>query len=130
MVRHKEFGEAVAQSKNAFDVRIERALAQRGIGYEVDFIRKKVLSGGKVVPYKVCKHYPPDVTACIFWLKNRNPKQWRDVQDHVHDDRLDKLTSEELLEEIRADALELGIFPEKYGGRRRTKPNGDDTTRH
>jgi hypothetical protein len=105
-------------------------LAQRAIGYEVDVIEKKVLSDGKVVPYKVRKHYPPDVTACIFWLKNRNPKQWRDVQDHVHDSRLGKLTSEELLEEIRADAVELGILPEKYGGRRRKKPNGDDTTRH
>lgn len=21
-----------------------------------------------------------DVTACIFWLKNRRPREWRDVQ--------------------------------------------------
>jgi hypothetical protein len=130
MVRHKEFGEAVAQSKNAFDALIERSLAQRAIGYEVDVEEKKLNKEGKVVSYTVRKHYPPDVTACIFWLKNRQPKQWRDVQDHVHDDRLDKLSSEELLEEIRADAVKLGILPEKYGGRRRTKPNGDDTTRH
>jgi hypothetical protein len=28
---------------------------------------------------------PPDVTAGIFWLKNRDPENWRDVQniDHV-----------------------------------------------
>ena len=31
------------------------------------------------------EHVPPDVTACIFWLKNRDPEHWRDVQnvDHV-----------------------------------------------
>jgi len=23
------------------------------------------------------KHYPPDTTACIFWLKNRKPREWR-----------------------------------------------------
>ena len=30
-------------------------------------------------------HMPPDVTACIFWMKNRMPERWRDVQnvDHV-----------------------------------------------
>jgi len=25
-------------------------------------------------------YYPPDVTAAIFWLKNRQPGRWRDVQ--------------------------------------------------
>ena len=26
----------------------------------------------------VTKHYPPDPTAAIFWLKNRQPDTWRD----------------------------------------------------
>lgn len=25
-------------------------------------------------------YYPPDTTAAIFWLKNRQPGKWRDVQ--------------------------------------------------
>jgi hypothetical protein len=25
------------------------------------------------------EHVPPDVTACIFWLKNRDPAHWRDA---------------------------------------------------
>jgi hypothetical protein len=31
------------------------------------------------------EHCPPDPTSCIFWLKNRDPDRWRDVQnvDHV-----------------------------------------------
>jgi hypothetical protein len=29
------------------------------------------------VPYR--EHVPPDVTACIFWLKNRDPAHWRDA---------------------------------------------------
>ena len=30
------------------------------------------------------EHVPPDVTACIFWLKNRDPQHWRDVQQMEH----------------------------------------------
>ena len=29
------------------------------------------------MPYRV--HVPPDVTAQIFWLKNRRPSEWRDA---------------------------------------------------
>jgi len=29
------------------------------------------------------EHVPPDVTACIFWLKNRDPQHWRSAQEHV-----------------------------------------------
>ena len=25
--------------------------------------------------------YPPDSTAMIFWLKNRQPKRWRDKKE-------------------------------------------------
>ena len=36
-----------------------------------------------MVPVKVLyrEHVPPDVTACIFWLKNRRPDLWRDRHD-------------------------------------------------
>lgn len=31
--------------------------------------------------FKIGKNfYPPDTTAAIFWLKNRRPDKWRDVQ--------------------------------------------------
>jgi hypothetical protein len=30
------------------------------------------------------EHVPPDVTAGIFWLKNRDPGHWRDVQNVTH----------------------------------------------
>jgi hypothetical protein len=29
------------------------------------------------------EHVPPDDTACIFWLKNRDPQHWRSAQEHV-----------------------------------------------
>jgi hypothetical protein len=30
------------------------------------------------------EHVPPDVTSQIFWLKNRKPHEWRDVQNIEH----------------------------------------------
>jgi hypothetical protein len=30
------------------------------------------------------EHVPPDTTAAIFWLKNRNPAQWRDAWQLEH----------------------------------------------
>jgi hypothetical protein len=38
----------------------------------------------KPVYAKYIEHIPPDVTACIFWLKNRDPQHWRDSQQHEH----------------------------------------------
>jgi hypothetical protein len=34
---------------------------------------------GNVTKVLYVEHVPPDVTACIFWLKNRDPAHWRDV---------------------------------------------------
>jgi hypothetical protein len=55
-----EFRCALKAGKGAFDDRVECALYQRAIGWG---------------------NLPPDVTACIFWLKNRRPSEWRDVQN-------------------------------------------------
>jgi len=48
------------------------------------------------------KLMPPDVTACIFWLKNRNPKRWRDAQHQVVSTEPPReFTIEEIKEDIR-----------------------------
>jgi hypothetical protein len=31
---------------------------------------------GKVIRVQTIEHHPPDTTACIFWLKNRQPEKW------------------------------------------------------
>jgi hypothetical protein len=62
------------------------------------------------VPYR--EHVPPDVTACIFWLKNRKPADWRDVQQMEHVLGIsDRPMSEE--EWIRERATVIDFTPEK-----------------
>jgi hypothetical protein len=111
---HPEFGQAILHGKAAvFDPKVERALAQRALGYSVDTEEIKVIDG-QVVRVPIRKHFPPDTTACIFWLKNRHPEAWRDVHrvEHGGELKVENLTSEQLLEQIRKDATELGILSE------------------
>jgi hypothetical protein len=59
---------------------------------------------------KYTEHVPPDVTAGIFWLKNRNPQHWRDSQqmEHVLGKYIisDRPMSEEDWARERADVLD------------------------
>jgi hypothetical protein len=57
------------------------------------------------------EHCPPDTVAAIFWLKNRNPAQWRDAWQLEHitgkyviSDRL--LTEDEWIKQTGATVIE------------------------
>lgn len=55
-----EFRTALKRGKDKADALVIRALYNRAVG---------------------SKLYAADVTACIFWLKNRQPDRWRDKRD-------------------------------------------------
>ena len=113
---YEDFGNAVRQGKaEIFDPLVERALAQRALGYSVDVVEIKYV--GKEAMRRediVRKHYPPDTTACIFWLKNRQPGKWRDVYDHNHSGELENKTATELFEDIKKDVQELGLSVDRF----------------
>ena len=75
-VQFPEFLNSLKQDKAIADARVERSLFQRAVGYshEEDDIR---VIENQIVVTPTIKHYPPDTTACIFWLKNRMPEQYR-----------------------------------------------------
>lgn len=79
-VEHQEFSEAIKKGKDIADGDVVDSLYQRAMGYEhpEDDIRAVE---GKIVITPTTKHYPPDTTAAIFWLKNRQKAQWRDKQE-------------------------------------------------
>lgn len=77
---HEDFCESLKAGKAAADDRVERSLYQRALGYTHD--EDKIFNNNGeplVVPTK--KHYPPDTTAAIFWLKNRRGDEWRDKRE-------------------------------------------------
>ena len=75
---------ALKKGKGPADTLVENALYKRAIGftttetieevYEEDGVQRKHIR-------KVTREVPPDVTAQIFWLKNRKPKYWRDKRE-------------------------------------------------
>lgn len=80
-IAHKEFCESIKKGKAVADSEVASKLFHRATGYEhpEDDIRA---IEGKIVITPTVKHYPPDTTAAIFWLKNRQKERWRDKQDH------------------------------------------------
>lgn len=80
---NKEFCHALKVGKEQADKRVERSLYARANGYENDEFDIRVCDGA-IVQTPIRKYYPPDTTACIFWLKNRRPDEWREKQDIEH----------------------------------------------
>lgn len=76
-LRHPEFASAIKIGKEQADDRVVASLYHRAVGYTHDAAKIFNADGvPMVVPYQ--EHYPPDVEAIKFWLKNRRPKEWRE----------------------------------------------------
>ena len=79
---HPDFLSSLKEGKNLADASVAERLYKRATGYEHEAV--KIVADAKtgaehVVPY--VERYPPDTTACIFWLKNRQRDKWRDKVD-------------------------------------------------
>ena len=91
-LKHHEFGEARKTGKAPANERVIVSLYQRALGYNQNG-----------------KHYPADVTACIFWLKNRLPAEWRDRHEEHHTIVQDNRTAAEIFADLRQQMAEMGL---------------------
>jgi len=118
---HPAFAKACEIGKDAFDARVEHALAMRAVGYTFDAIELKVVSAGggtsEVVHEKVRKHVPPDVTAQIFWLKNRKRNEWCD-RPAVPEEEMDGTRStSQIRQEFTRRILSVAVRLEEIRGK-------------
>jgi hypothetical protein len=72
-----DFGEAVRRGRVVADSRVARGLYERAVGYDRTYERPLVV-GSEVKPVICTTHYPPNVSACIFWLRIRRRQTWGD----------------------------------------------------
>lgn len=88
--RHPDFVEALRFGKAGADANVADRLYQRAMGYSHKAV--KIFGDPKTgdhLEVSYMEHYPPDTTACIFWLKNRRPDLWRDRHDLQHSGQVD-----------------------------------------
>lgn len=86
--KYPQFSQAIKKGKAPVDVEVENALLKRAKGYEYEEIHTEYRPKGKTdekakpsLIKRIIKQVVPDVTAQIFWLKNRRPKLWKDKHD-------------------------------------------------
>jgi hypothetical protein len=81
--KDKKFLAAIKKGKEDADKKVEVALFKRATGYDHEDVDIKVIQN-RIVKTKLIKHYPPDATSMIFWLKNRRPDEWREKHEVQH----------------------------------------------
>lgn len=80
--KYPEFAAALKEGRIPADEQVASSLFRRALGYEYEETELRTDAAGKPIGVKkIRKSIAPDVTACIFWLKNRRPDLWRDVQE-------------------------------------------------
>lgn len=92
---------ALTKGRENQDRKVEQALFLRATGFEYEEIteaKSESTGTAKSTAAKkggstksVMKHVIPDVTACIFWLRNRQPDKWHDPKDIESGDSLKEM---------------------------------------
>lgn len=83
--KYPKFFESIKKGKDIYDTEnVEKSLLRRALGYSYkeETLEQTEDAKGKTTKKNktVGKHMPPDTTAQIFWLKNRNKKRWKDIK--------------------------------------------------
>lgn len=79
-IEHPEFLESIKNGKEKADAEVVQSLHKRASGYRQK-VQKAMQYQGDVVIAEIEEEVAPDTTAAIFWLKNRQGRNWRDKQD-------------------------------------------------
>ncbi len=107
--QYKKIDEALKNGREYVDTKIENALIKRAIGYEyTEQVMERVLNKETgeyefVLTKEMKKEVKPDISAQVFWLKNRRPDIWKDKQElnvESSSAEFSNLTDEELEQRI------------------------------
>lgn len=95
---YPEFLDAIKKGKEQADLEVTQSLKKRASGMK---LKKQVVKEGGIV--EIEDEIPPDTAAMIFWLKNRQPKIWRDKQETEHSGRVEVTSLGSLMDELSED---------------------------
>jgi hypothetical protein len=105
--KYPEFSDAIKGGKIAADAQVASSLFKTAIGANYTEEERMVSDGqGGTEKVVLRKQDSPSVTAQIFWLKNRQPKFWKDKVEFQQDINLNVFPPKEVLDAIYSKALE------------------------
>ena len=79
-IDYPSFFESIKDGKERADILVAQSLHKRATGYKQK-TQKAMQYQGDVIIADVVEEVAPDTAAAIFWLKNRQGKNWRDKQE-------------------------------------------------
>ena len=91
---YPEFAEAVQQGRDVADATAVESLFTRVTGYNHP-AEKVFLYRGEAKTATYTAHVPPETRACMYWLRNRRPEDWREISER---------SAAELAQKAAADA--------------------------
>ena len=89
--KYADIDHALKKGRAPLHVIVENALLKRALGYEYEEVTQERMLDRKTGEYKMVetkrlkKHMPSDITAIIFWLKNRRSSEWNDRKQDIRD---------------------------------------------
>ena len=104
ILKYPEISEAIKNGKEPVDIDVEDSMVKLALGHYVTVkkpmkvrtekrLKKKDKDGREYETGVIVEEHieyvdeqvyiPPNVTAQIFWLKNRKPEQWKDKREQV-----------------------------------------------
>jgi len=86
MATKPKFSESIKRGQVDADVAVAASLYKRATGFEIEeeklFAKAEVETKDDILRIKVKKYFQPETKAAEIWLRNRRPKEWRNVQTH------------------------------------------------
>jgi DNA-binding XRE family transcriptional regulator len=79
--KHPKFLESIKRGKSHADTEVAHSLYKRALGYEHEAVKIFCDKDGHITEAPYRERYPPETTAAIFWLKNRQSANWRDRKE-------------------------------------------------
>ncbi|HAB66584.1 MAG TPA: transposase [Firmicutes bacterium] len=88
MNSHPKFSEAIKKGKEVIDYEVEAQVLKSIKGFVETYDQQTVTKDGDVVGFKESRYIPPNMTAAIFWLKNRRPEKYnrKQVAEELEED--------------------------------------------
>ncbi|MDO4680919.1 MAG: helix-turn-helix domain-containing protein [Aerococcus sp.] len=116
--KSSDITDALKKGKEIYDYEMEDALLQRGQGEWVEEEKSTQIinedGSQKTIIEKKKRYIPPDTSAIIFWLKNRQPDRWRQLSpayDKKTQAETEKLAAEAKKAQMEAALAEAELMP-------------------